>query len=221
MTQGSIAAFCTPPVWPLLDQAIADQRDYYYGDHGWFKRGKYYRVAKNAVQYQPTLDDLQRARPFRYDLHGYDTAADWQRDGTAIIICPNSPVYMRRFGLDAHAWTLEMADRLGRITRRPIIIRWKDHANVRPLYLDLHTAYCVVVFSSGAAVEALRAGIPIITTADWATTRMMGVGSVEDIDQLIYPENEQRIRFLWALAEKQWTMAEISAGVAWKALHAG
>lgn len=221
LEDGSLAAFCTPAIWPLLDQAIADNRDYYYGDHGWYKRGKYYRVAKNAVQFQPTDADLRSARPFRYDLHGYETAPDWREGGHSIVICPNSHVYMRRFGLDAHEWAVDMAREIGRRTSRPIIIRWKAGAAARPLYLDLHSAHCVICFSSGAAVEALQYGVPILTAAPWAATYRMGLTGeqIDQIDQPFKPDTEVRMRFLWSLAEHQWTLAELAAGSAWKTLN--
>ncbi len=38
---GTFAAFCTPPTWPLLQQAQAESRDWYYGDHAYYWRGKY------------------------------------------------------------------------------------------------------------------------------------------------------------------------------------
>jgi hypothetical protein len=217
LAPGPFAAFCTPKTWPLLDQAIREGRDYYYGDHGWFRRGKYYRVAKNAVQWQPTKRDLIRARPHRYLLTAVETAPDWNRDGASIIICPNSVEYMRRFGLDAQRWALQVATELADYTQRPVVIRWKASAKSRPLYMDLHGAYCVVTYTSGAAVEALRAGIPIITLAPWATTVSMGRTTLADINNLIYPQ--ERMAFLYALAEHQWTLPEIAAGVAWKEFH--
>lgn len=219
LQDGPFAAFCTPRTWPLLDQAMHEGRDYYYGDHGWFRRGKYYRVAKNAVQYQPTDQALKDAKPFRYDLLPREIAPTWNRDGSAIIICPNSVEYMRRFGVDAQQWTLDLAHEISAVSNRPIIIRWKATASRRPLYVDLHDAYCVVVFSSGAAVEALQAGIPIVTLASWATTRRMGATSISAIGNksLVYPD--ELLPFLWCLSERQFTLPEFASGLAWRVVN--
>lgn len=213
---GSFASFCTPAVWPLLDRAIADQRDYYYGDHAYWGRGHYYRVTHNAVQFQPTLVDLRRARPQRFALLNIAIAADWQQTGVHVVICPNSSVYMRRFGLDAEQWVTDVTSQIRLVSNRPIVVRWKRDARRRPLHLDLTNAHAVVVFSSNAAVEALVAGVPVFVLAPWASTRALACADVAQIETPIYPDD--RLPFLWALAEQQWTLAEIATGLAWRSL---
>jgi hypothetical protein len=202
----------------VLDQAVADGHDYYYMDHAFMGRGKYYRAARNAVQYQPTDQSINQATPDRYERLRYDTAPEWQpRTGTSIVICPNSPTYMSWFGIDAHEWVLDLVDKIGRRSSRPIVVRWKASAKNRPLYVDLHTAHMVVTFSSMAAVEAIRAGVPVCTLAPWATTRSMGITDIAQVDDPVYPA--RRLPFLWDLADHQWSMDEIHAGLAWQTLE--
>lgn len=215
---GPVALWGSPERWGLLQQAIREGRDWWYADHGFYRRGKCYRVAKNAYQYVPTHDDILAAKPDRLRACHVDVTHEWQTDGTAIVICPNSPEYMARFGIDAHQWVLDLVDRLGRLApNRPIVVRWKAMAQRRPLYLDLHNAYAVVVFSSNAAIEALCAGVPVFVLAEWATARQMGRGTIDEINRPYYPE--LRIPFLWRLAERQWSLVEIESGMAWKDLH--
>lgn len=212
---GPFASFCTPSVWRLLDLAIAQGRDYYYGDHAFWGRGHYYRVTRNGVQFQPSAADLARARPHRLRLLGIDIS-DWKRDGRDVVICPNSDVYMARYGLSAAQWANDVAGQIAAVSDRPTIIRWKAQTKLRPLRCDLQSAHAVVVFSSNAAVEALVAGVPVFVLAPWASARPLASADVAQIDTPIYPDD--RLPFLWSLAEQQFTLAEIATGLAWRAL---
>lgn len=215
---GNFAAFCTPPTWPLLQQAKAEGRTWFYGDHAFYRRGHYYRVTRNGYQYVPTATDLTHARPERFLACHVDLHPGWREQvGSAIIVCPNSPTYMAMFGIDAHQWVLDVVDTLGRHTDRPIVVRWKAQAQRRPLYVDLHDAWAVVVFSSNAAVEAIAAGVPVFVLAPWAATAQMGHGDLTQIESPVYPD--QREPFLWALAQHQWSLKELASGDAWKALR--
>lgn len=223
-----MALFGSPDRHELLLEHIATGQDWYYVDHSYFRRGRQYRIARNRYQsfIDPAeviakYDALRAARgggplptPTRFANLHVDVAPDWQREGTAILICPNSPTYMRWFGLDAKQWTLDIAAQLSRYSDRPVIIRWKAQAQARPLYLDLHTAHAVVTFSSGSAMEALAAGVPVFCTAPWATAYPMGCPDLSQIETPLYPEH--RIPFLWELAERQWTLDEIRNGAAWR-----
>ncbi len=213
---GPMAAFGTPPTWPLFDEAQAKRKDWYYGDHGLFRRGVYYRVVKNG--YQPS--GLGTANETRFRALHVDTQPAWNTGGSAIVICPNSPVYMARHGIpNAMDWCLDLCKRIGQISDRPIVLRWKKNAQDRPLYVDLHAAWMVVVFSSGAAVEALAGGVPVCTLAPWASTAHMGITSIEDVERPYYPSLEERDQFLFNMANQQWSYEEIRRGMAWKALQ--
>jgi len=175
-------------------------------------------VTRNAYQYRVTEGDLRVAQSNRLQLLHVDLAPEWQRGGGTVVICPNSPQYMARFGINASQWVVDLVERLSRVTDRPIVIRWKSTAAKRPLYVDLHTAWMVVVFSSNAAIEALAAGVPVCVLAPWATSAPMGISRIEDVETPYYPDD--RIPFLWTLADRQWTLAELAAGLAWRQFHA-
>lgn len=211
---GPFAAFCTPPLWPLLRRAQQDGRDWYYGDHGYFRRHQYFRITKNAYQHhgrgRATAD---RFRRLHVTLH------PWQTHGAAIVICPNSPVYMAFHGLDARHWALDLAERVSRVSDRPVVIRWKSQAGRRPFYHDLHDAWIVVTFSSAAAVEALAAGVPVCTMAPWASTAAMGITDPARVETPYYPSIEERDQFIFNLVNQQWTLEEMRQGLAWHTLH--
>lgn len=215
---GHFASFCTPATWPMLRQVQQDHaRDWYYGDHAFYRRGRYYRVTKNAYQYQPSAAELASATPDRFKATGLQAVPDWTRHGSSVVICPNSALYMAQHGVNAHDWVMECVRVIARHSPRNIVVRWKAQSARRPLHLDLHDAWAVVVYNSNAAVEALQAGIPIFVTCPWASTTQMGLSDLTRIESPIYPDN--RLAFLWALADHQWSLPEIASGLAWRTLQ--
>jgi DNA-binding transcriptional LysR family regulator len=160
---------------------------------------------------------MESAKPHRFQLLHVDLVHEWRTEGASVVICPNSPAYMARFGIDAVQWTLDLAAQFQKVTDRPIVIRWKSSVSRRPLYVDLHTAWMVVVFSSNAAIEALAAGVPVCVLAPWASSAPMGISDINLVETPYYPDD--RIPFLWALAERQWSLAEMATGMAWRKLH--
>lgn len=216
---GPFAGFCTPPLWPLLDQAVADGRDVYYADHGYYRRGRYYRIAKNAVQYQPTLQELATTSRVRLTICGVTIADRWQTPGRSILICPNSDGYTRRHtGMGATAWIESVTAAIRRVSDRPIIVHAKTQARSVPLASLFPKTWMVVVLSSASAVDALCAGVPIATLAPWAATTQMGISDLRLVETPYYPDN--RHLFLAALANHQWTLEEIARGDAWRSLNA-
>ncbi len=212
---GPVALFGSPARRGLLQQAIASGRDWYHGDHGYFRRFQYYRVTKNAYQYAYT--GMEETSPLRFQALRLPAPQPWAKAGSAIVICPNSPEYMRWHGVpDAKAWALNVATEISKYSDRPIVIRWKAQQTVRPLYVDLHQAWLVVVFSSASAIEGLLHGIPCCTLAPWATTRAMGITDLSQVESPLFPDT--RDHFVHTLADRQWTLEEMRAGRTWKAL---
>lgn len=222
-----VALFGSPARAALLDEAWKT-RDVYYADHAYFRRGKQFRIARNRYQSFIDVDAVARehaaraavvfpqplAPPKRFAALNVTVAPTWNREGTSILICPNSPIYMAQFGLDAKQWALDTAIEVSRYSDRPIVIRWKAQQYKRPFYMDVHDAWATVVFTSGAAVESLVHGVPIFVTAGWATSYPMGLPDLTKIETPYYPDHREP--FLWSLAERQWSLDEIRAGVAWR-----
>ena len=213
---GPFAAFCSPSVWVILEQAKREGRTWYYGDHSYFapRKGRYFRVTKNAMQH----DGSGAYPPDRFRELRLDLAPEWQtQDRSSIVICPNSPAYMAQFGIDAKQWTLDIVQQLAQYSDRPIVIRWKSQQKTRPMYVDLHTARLVIVYSSAAAVEALVAGVPVVTLAPFASTYRMGLTDLSQVETPFYPPDREQ--FLYNLAFQQWSLPEIESGMAWRYLN--
>ncbi len=210
---GPMAFFGTPPRWPLLRQVQAEGRDWYYGDHGYWGRGRFYKIAKN--RYQPSGQGEPNAGRWR------DSGlcnAPWIGTGSHVLVCPNSDVYMALHGIDVKVWCQDVVDTLRQHTDREIRLRWKFQRTTNPLRCDLQDAWAVVVFSSNCAIDALMNGIPCFTLAPWASSAEMGLSDLSRIESPYYPDD--RDRFMGVLAANQWTLDEMARGEAWETLRA-
>jgi hypothetical protein len=206
-----LAMFGSPQRWELLQAAISAGNDWIYGDHAFMGRGQFYRIAMNAYQH----DGTGNASADRFEALGRPVQP-WRKTGHHVLVCPNSPTYFGLFGMDVHQWVADVTRHIAAATNRPVRVRWKGQET--PIQADLVNCWAVVVFSSASAVDALIAGVPVFTLADFGATRRMGSA---DLSQIEYPKMpDDREPFLWNLAARQWTLDEIRNGVAWKALHA-
>lgn len=210
---GPVATFGTPGAWPLLKQAQEAGRDWFYIDHAYFQRGKYYRITKNAYQH----DGCGTSTGERFQAFRRLTIQPWRTAGSHILICPNSEIYFRLHGLNVRTWLNDVILTLRQHTDREIRIRWKTERGLRPIEEDLVNAWAVVVFSSAAALDGLIAGVPCCTLAPFAASARMGLSDLAQIETPIYPDD--RATFLGVLADHQWTLQEILKGQAWQTLR--
>lgn len=205
--QGGVwAGFGSPQNWDSLFLAIRSGNEFYYGDHAYFGRGKYYRITKNALQHSGFGNgSLERLKPF------YEEARPWVR-GSKVIVCAQSQPYHDRTG--ENDWLDRTLKKLSLATDREIVIRRKnDH---RPLQLDLDDAWCVVTQSSAAAIHGLMLGVPAICTSQCAAS-CMSLSDVLMVEKPYYPDD--RMEWAAVLANNQWTLEEIKLGKAWRALN--
>lgn len=206
---GPVAMFGSPARWSMLEQAQKEGREWYFGDHAFFGRGEFYRIAKNAYQH----DGHGTAGPQRFARFNR-RIMPWRKTGSHVLICPNSATYFGLHGLSADKWIHVVTSALRAHTDREIRIRWKR--DERPIQADLQDCWAVVAFSSVSALDALIAGVPVFVLADFAAAYRMGLSDLMRIESPFYPDDREP--FLWNLAANQWTLAEIEAGHAWRAL---
>jgi hypothetical protein len=202
---GAWVGFGSPVSWRSLSDARCQGATWYYGDHGYFNRGEYYRITRNAFQH----DGCGDAAP----LAG---AQPWRRDGRHVLVCPPDDKIAVLMGFDEHVWLQDVLDRLRNNSDRPVKIRTRDHEYQRPLERDLDDAWALVTWGSNAAVEALMYGVPVFCTGDCASSRM-GRSDPINIEYPYYPDDRDE----WAgvLAANQWTLDEIASGIAWERLQ--
>lgn len=211
---GPVALFGSPARWPLLRQAQAAGRDWYYIDHAYFGRGKYFRITKNAYQH----DGRGTSTGLRFKgFQRLSQLKPWRTEGGHILICPNSAVHFGLHGLDVDQWLSQVVALLRQHTDRPIRVRWKTQRSARPIVEDLKDAWAVVVFSSVAAMDGLIAGVPCFSLAPFAATVRMGLSDLSQIEAPFFPDDRES--FLSVIADNQWMLPEIVNGAAWHQLQ--
>lgn len=210
---GPVAMFGSPKLWPLLEQARAEGRMWYYGDHGYFGRGRYYRVTKNALQYirGPSWLDFERLEELGVDI------APSRKAGDHVLVCPPDEVFANLNGFDAATWRTNVLAALREITKREIRVRERTCGEGRgaPLAEDLDGAWALVTYTSNAAVEALCAGVPVICTAPSAAWDLAS-RRLEDVESPRVWGVRRRRDWAARLAANQWTLAEIRNGTCWQ-----
>lgn len=207
----SFAFWGQPALWREFLTARGSSPSWYYGDHAFFGRGRFYRCARNALQFtgQSGDDDPTRFRQFNIPVEG------WRKSGTHILLCPNSEAFFGLHGFKPGQWVGSAIASLSRYSDRPVRVRWKSDAAQRPLEEDLRDCWAVVTYASNAAVAGALAGIPVFCTGECAGL-MMGSGDLSQIETPAMPEGRER----WAarLANHQWTLDEMRCGALWNAI---
>lgn len=207
----------TPETAHLWHQAKTEGRDWYYIDNSYFDcgRGVYFRVTKNALQYlgEPwNGSDGVRLQKLGVKIAQSSTC------GKHIVVCVQSDSFMRTFaGMGAEEWLSSITPAL-RATGRDIRVRrWSADKPRQGASLtdDLRGAWALATYNSAAAIEAVIAGVPAYCTGPTA------LGALAS-PQIGHPlASAQRVsERLAVLADRQWTLDEMRAGVAWRGVNA-
>lgn len=202
--------FGSPALWPILEDAQAQGRDWFYGDHAYFGRFQYYRCTANGYQVCEVDPD---ATPHRWERHGLDIQP-WRKAGEHILLCPQTPRFYALFGKNEQQWREEVCAQIRHYTDRPIVTRTK--ATPHPIAQDLDTAWAVVVWTSASALDALRAGVPAFATGQCAASPL-ALDDLSRIESPAYPDSREQL--FWTLADNQWTLDEYRSGMAWTRLN--
>ena len=199
----------------------AKQGTFWYIDNAYTdpQRQLYFRVAKNALQVDPTGKTSTGERFAKLGI----TVKDWRHkpDGKIIVI-PQSDDFMKSTLGRKGDWLRETVEKLNawgygpRVRVRPWL-RDKKTAYVE-LHKDLDDAALVVTWSSASAITALYEGIPAISESG-AAHALTGPLTSERVAQPLMPSIVERTRFLEILADNQFTLEEFKNGVAWRWLE--
>ena len=210
---GPVAMFGHPILYPLLRQAITEGRDWYYGDHAYFGRGKYYRITRNSFQH-PMTSRGERERFNNLGVH----INPWRVRGKHILICLQSSEFYGLHGLDRDVWLNETVAELRKYTGRPIEIRERKvggPGTETAFRRSLSDVYAVVVYTSVAGVHAVLEGVPCFATHN-CVSKHFGTSDLSRIEDPVKPDNRYEMACL--LADNQWTFDEIRSGMAWEFL---
>jgi len=193
---------------------------FWFVDTGYtnFLTGKktWHRIVANGLHLTP---DLSRSWPADRLRLLPSLPRPWRPNGGDILVIENSEYHYRQQGTTLEAWRTAVLQKLKPHTDRPIVFRPKnldrktrDHLYERLCDLDY---YCVITDASAAAIEAVWAGIPIITLGQHIS-RPVARTSLSDINDLYRgPIGD----WLCALTYSQWTLAEMQSGLAVKMIR--
>lgn len=216
----------TPDTLTTYRAAVRSGLDWYYIDHGYFGRGAYYRITRNAEQFTG-----RNARPAWDRLAEFRLAfADWRPDGDHILICTQSDWWHQRHHmLTAAEWGEAIKAKIAAHTNRPIKIRAKPEAakgitakaiakTLDSLDSDLTGCHALVTHTSNAAIDALVRGVPVFVDP---TSAAAPLGLTLDHLEVIETPRLLAAREEWfaVLAGQQWTVKEMRDGTAWAALQ--
>lgn len=194
--------------------AANGDREFYYCDNSYFDetRQEYFRVTKNRLQHNG-YGKSDGVRFNRLQLK----IKPWSVEGRHIVVCPQSDQFMHDVVGYEGDWTRDVIAHLKRrAPRREVRIReWsRDKAALSAtLKEDLQNAYCLVTWSSAAAVTAVMEGVPAFCESMDCIVRPMA-GNFEELT----PVHVQRDNWLGVVADNQWTLDEFRNGTAWRGL---
>jgi len=212
---GRWAGFGSPRYWGDLKTTREAGLDWYFGDHAYIGRGKYYRVTHNAFQKTKmddssiweTKENKERLDKLNISIHS------WRKEGAYILLCPPDYAIACLHGISVSIWMKKVRAQIEKNTDRPIKIRQRKSRV--PLDADLQRAWLVVSAFSNIAVDAVIQGIPVYCTHPCGATPM-ATKSLKQIEKPRYSDN--RREWLLNLMANQWTLNEIRKGMCWRAI---
>jgi hypothetical protein len=192
----------------LMEARFKDQ-PYVFFDRAYFGGGpgsNKLRVVPNSYQ-KNWVDDVPGDR---WDSLGIKLRP-WKSssDGYILFVPPSSAPLSVLFGLSG--WEETMLRRLEKTGRKVLVSKKPDP---RPLQERLRGACCVVTWTSNVAVESVLLGVPVFCADESAARPVAGGLDQIDVENLIRPSDEERLRWAKSLAYGQFSLEEIENGTA-------
>lgn len=207
----------TPATKHLFEQAKREKRDFWYLDNAYFDgcRERYFRVTRNALQ----RDGRSQSDGSRFAALKLEPKP-WRAAGGHVLVCPQSDEFMRTVAEYPGDWLAETVRALRQLTSREIRVRaWNRNKTAwyASLPADLVGCHALVTYSSASSISAMMAGVPAICTGEDCVA---APATEKELSQIESPamSGEDRLQVMRAAADGQWSVPEMRAGVAWKAI---
>lgn len=204
----------------LLKTRIQDQLPFLFMDSGYtnfLEDGKvWHRLVQNHIHNDRFIGKFNNKR-----MHVFKSLPmSWRTDGATIIVIEPSTIQCTLFDIDIEHWRNWVKNRLQRyLTRdKQIVFREKVDKKIRESFyqhVQNEDVYCVVHYNSNAAIEALWAGVPVITLGKHISS-LVSATSLDQINNLLRPDLDS---WLKRLSYSQYTVEEITNGTARKILE--
>lgn len=185
----------------LIQKVKSAKGNYWHMDNAYLRRNRYYRITKNANQ----VTELSVRTPERFEKIGGTEFRPWKR-GKKIVLALSTEHLYKFHGMDIKQYTDDTVKEIRKFTDRKITVRPKNATY--PIENDLQDAWCLVTHTSCSALDALRWGVPVITTGECCAKPVSG--KMENIENLELPEREP---LFWHLAWHQFTLDELKEGL--------
>lgn len=204
-----------------IKHRLLNRKEFWFTDAGYTNfiaaKGKpWHRLCHNHIHQSLTHLNFPADR-----LKLLDTMPrPWRTSGNKILVVESSDYHYHMLGTDRGAWRDTITNVLAEHTDRPVEYRAKDmdrkvRQSVYELLMSSDEYYCVISDSSAAAIEAVWAGVPIITLNKHISIPVART-QVSDINNLYRgPVGD----WLCALSYSQFTKKEMQNGTAWKIIE--
>lgn len=202
-------------------------------DKGYMGRGEYYRFAVNGFQPRYVGErDWDNRRLVALNI----TLKPRSSSGSTILYAGSSQKYCDFHELgDASDYAEKICGQLSEILSHRIVYRpkpswWGRLENKRvpkgailsgpeePIEAAIRKAACVVTHGSNTGIEALIAGVPVVTTAPGPEVNPIYHHAGHDLKQVVnppFPSEDSLYSTLCHLSWCQFTSHEIARGFAW------
>lgn len=199
----------------VLARYMDEQQEFWFVDSGYTnfleKGKKWHRITHNHVHQTPTTGAYDASRL----KHLPSFPQSWKTGGNKILVVCSSDNHYKMFGTTRSAWCSLVSYKLSLLTDKKIEFREKStnvktRKTVYELLSDSDDYYCVVHDSSAAGIEAIWAGVPIITLGKHITSTVART-QLEDINDLYRGSIGD---WLCELTHSQYTFEEICNGQA-------
>lgn len=203
----------------IFDQVLREGREFYYCDNAYFDkvRQSYFRVTCNRLQHE----GIGKSDGQRFAALGI-SMLPWRTSGDHVVVCPQSDHFMRNIAKCGGDWLAKKVKAV--VSSQATLVHLRDRpwspdkaALSASLEDDLRGALGLITYSSAAAVTAVLNGIPV--SCDESCAAWIMSSNIFDTES---KPDVWSMRQEWAsvLADNQWTLDEMRAGLAWKMLHA-
>jgi hypothetical protein len=199
----------------VLARYMNEQREFWFVDSGYTnfleKGKKWHRITHNHVHQTPVSGAFDASR-LKY-LPSFPQS--WKTRGDKILVVCASDYHYKMMGTDRSAWCSLVGYKLSQLTDKKVEFREKGidvktRGTVYDLLKDSNDYYCVVHDASAAGIEAIWAGVPVITLGKHITSSVART-RLEDVNDLYRgPVGD----WLCELTHSQYTFEEICNGQA-------
>lgn len=208
----------TPATAHLYEQAKLEERDVYYLDNSYLDatREIYFRATKNRLQHSGVgpSDGTRFAAlniplsPWTHEVRGH------------VLFCPQSDEFMRVVVGYRGNWLAETLAAARTVSPLPFVSRpWirNKRESYRTLPAALQKCWAVVTWSSASAITAILRGVPAICLGADCIARPVSGRTLADLADP--PRPIDRMSWLNAVADNQWSIPELRSGLCWRMLN--